>query len=112
MTKTPINILIDRAGMQCVVCSATMETWNCWTKCKSGWSYRTGESCRSPVHVCEEVGSDVAATVLEKLSGLRMSAKFRSAVERATYEAAYSWADEFMKHKPKASRPHRAKGEG
>jgi len=54
----------------------------------------------------------VAATVLEKLSGLRMSAKFRSAVERATYEAAYSWADEFMKHKPKASRPHRAKGEG
>ena len=100
MARSPIDILIDRAAMRCAVCGAPSGTCECWTKCHCGWSYRTGEACRAPVHICEAVGGDVAAAVLEKIAGERMSLKARRAVERATYEAAYSWADEFIKAKP------------
>ena len=32
MSKTPINILIDRAGMKCTRCAAPMGGCDCWEK--------------------------------------------------------------------------------
>lgn len=96
MTHSPISIPIDKAVFRCTVCKAPRGTCGCWTECVCGRIYRTGEKCRALVHIYEAVSSDVAATVLEKVADVRMSATARRAVEVAVYDAAYAWAKEFI----------------
>ncbi|HEY8066560.1 MAG TPA: hypothetical protein VIF40_17825 [Methylosinus sp.] len=48
MSRSPIDILFDRADMRCTICNALAGTCSCWTRCSCGWSYETGKACRNP----------------------------------------------------------------
>lgn len=53
MTKT-LGIEVD---LKCTICNAFQSKGcGCWTRCSCGWSFRTGEQCRNPVHNSGEVG--------------------------------------------------------
>lgn len=69
-TLTPAEALIDRA-VRCVICGAPMGGCSCHTKCRCGWTYRAGESCRNPVHEVENAAREhakvVAASVVARM---------------------------------------------
>jgi hypothetical protein len=46
--STPIERLIDNAGLHCTICNAPYGTCDCWVRCSCGWSARRGEPCRNP----------------------------------------------------------------
>ena len=51
----PIDILFDQADLRCVVCNTPRrDGCGCHTKCRCGWTYRKGETCRNPLHAREE----------------------------------------------------------
>jgi hypothetical protein len=47
MSRSPIDILLDRADWRCAKCGAPAGTCGCWTRCACGWRYETGEACRN-----------------------------------------------------------------
>lgn len=53
MTRSPIDILIDRADLRCTVCNAKAGTCDCWTKCPAPWcpwSFLKDTECGNPEH--------------------------------------------------------------
>ena len=55
MTKSPIDILMDKVEWECTICGAAAGTCDCWTECRCGLSYEKGGKCRNPIHEAEEV---------------------------------------------------------
>lgn len=92
MSKSPIDILLDRAVFKCTVCKAPMGTCDCWTKCECGHSYRKGGKCGNIEHTCEAIAGDLAASVLARIADKRIAATTRRAIEVAAYEAGLEWA--------------------
>jgi hypothetical protein len=48
MSRSPIDILLDRVDWRCAICNAPAGTCACWTRCACGRSYETGKACRNP----------------------------------------------------------------
>lgn len=48
--RSPIDLLIDGAGLRCTICDAKMGQCDCWRECACGWSYQKGTACRNPAH--------------------------------------------------------------
>lgn len=72
--KTPIERMVDGAGLRCTICGAPMGQCGCWTKCQCGRTYRTGEECDNPVHAIERaavaLAADLAFAVIGEMRGL------------------------------------------
>ncbi len=68
MPATPVETLIDRSGLRCTVCGSPRSVGcGCWTKCRCGWSFRTGSACRNPDHAMEADTAGTAAAVVAKV---------------------------------------------
>lgn len=48
MSRSPIDIMMDRVDWRCAKCGAPAGTCSCWMKCACGWTYETGKACRNP----------------------------------------------------------------
>ncbi|KMS64150.1 hypothetical protein [Sphingobium baderi] len=40
----------DRSMLKCTICGSQAGTWDCWAKCRCGWSFEKGTACRNPKH--------------------------------------------------------------
>lgn len=60
---SPLDRMIMNANLRCTICGSS-RTCACWSKCRCGWSYRTGEACRNPNHgLAEDVATEVIAYI-------------------------------------------------
>jgi hypothetical protein len=67
MSRSPIDILFDRADMRCTICNAPAGSCACWTRCTCGWSYETGKACRNPkCEFCPSVALECPSCGAEK----------------------------------------------
>lgn len=63
MTRTPIDILFDRADRRCTKCNARAGTCGCWVDCRCGWMKPADGTCGNPVHAVEDAAKEMAALV-------------------------------------------------
>ncbi len=71
--RSGLAALIDRTA-RCTICHSPMGGCGCWTRCACGWNFRTGETCRNPIHAAEQAAEEraraIASTVAADLARL------------------------------------------
>lgn len=49
-----IKTALDKIDWKCTVCGVSTKIGcACWVRCRCGWSYRAGGTCRNGVHAAE-----------------------------------------------------------